>query len=89
MNKTSLNVFSGDNAILDYLNPESQIFTPLVELPKILNPFYGDGVRIYAKLLNTLPLTNVKSIPAFNMLQEMSRKGELDNIHTIIENSSS
>jgi len=88
MNKTSLNVFSGDNAILDYLNPESQIFTPLVELPKILNPFYDDGVRIYAKLLNTLPLTNVKSIPAFNMLKEMDRKGELDNIHTIIENSS-
>lgn len=88
MNKTPLNVFKGDNAILDYLNPESQVFTPLVELPKNLNPFYDDGVRIYAKLLNTLPLTNVKSIPAFNMLKEMDRKGELKNIHTIIENSS-
>lgn len=88
MNKTTLNVFKGDNSILDYLNPESQIFTPLVELPKNLNPFYEDGVRIYAKLLNTLPLTNVKSIPAFNMLNEINRKGELDNIHTIIENSS-
>lgn len=88
MNQTNLNVFKGDNAILDYLNPKSQVFTPLVELPKNLNPFYEDGVRIYAKLLNTLPLTNVKSIPAFNMLKEMEHKGELKNIHTIIENSS-
>ena len=88
MNQTILNVFKGDNAILDYLNPESQVFTPLVELPKKLNPFYEDSVRIYAKLLNTLPLTNVKSIPAFNMLKEMEHKGKLKNIHTIIENSS-
>ncbi|MBL7057987.1 pyridoxal-phosphate dependent enzyme [Patescibacteria group bacterium] len=88
MNQKRCNVFTGENAILDYLNPESQIFTPLVELPKVLNPFYDDGVRIYAKLLNTLPLTNVKSIPAFNMLKEMNRKGELNDVHTIIENSS-
>lgn len=88
MNQKRCNVFRGDNAILDYLNPESQFFTPLVELPKILNPFYDDGVRIYAKLLNALPLTNVKSIPAFNMLRELDRKGKLKDIHTIIENSS-
>lgn len=88
MSKKPLNVFKGENSILDYLNPESEIFTPLVELPRNLNPFYDDGVRIYAKLLNTLPLTNVKSIPAYNILQEMNRKGELENKHTIIENSS-
>ncbi len=88
MNRKYYNVFRGDNAIIDYLNPQSQIFTPLVELPKILNPFYSDGVRIYAKLLNTLPLTNVKSIPAFNMLREFYYGGKLKNVHTIIENSS-
>jgi cysteine synthase/rhodanese-related sulfurtransferase len=83
-----LNVFKGKRAILDYLNPESKSYTPLVEIPEDLNPFYNDGVRIYAKLLNTLPLTNVKSIPAYNMLSEMKKKGQLDGVHTIIENSS-
>lgn len=85
---SNLNTFTGDNAIFNYLNPASQTYTPLVELPKTLNPFYEDGVRIYAKLLNTLPLTNVKSIPAFTMLTEMHRQGRLENVHTIIENSS-
>ncbi len=88
MNKQYLNVFKGKNSVLNYLDPESEIFTPLVELPKALNPFYNDGVRIYAKLLNTLPLTNVKSIPAFNMIMEMHKRSKLNNIHTIIENSS-
>ncbi len=83
-----LNVFKGKRAILDYLNPESESYTPLVEIPEDLNPFYNDGVRIYAKLLNTLPLTNVKSIPAYNMLSEMKKRGQLDGVHTIIENSS-
>jgi len=86
-NKKELNVFQGKNSMIDYLNPKFHL-TPLVELPKNLNPFYEDGVRIYAKLLNTLPLTNVKSIPAFNMLKEMDREGKLKNVHTIIENSS-
>jgi cysteine synthase A len=86
-NEKELNVFKGKNSLIDYLNPKFHL-TPLVELPKNLNPFYEDGVRIYAKLLNTLPLTNIKSIPAFNMLKEMDRESKLKNVHTIIENSS-
>ncbi len=77
------NIFSWENGILEYLNPKN-IITPLVELPKVLNPFANEKVRIFAKLLNTLPLTNLKSIPAFNMLD----KSNLKDKHTIIENSS-
>jgi len=82
------NVFSGNNAILDYLNPDNNPYIPLVELPEDLNPFKKNGVHIYAKLMHTLPLLNVKSIPAFNMLHEANQKGVLNDIHTIIENSS-
>ncbi len=88
MTNNSLNVFRGENAVLDFLNPDAENFTPLVEIPKEINPFYDDGVRIHAKLLNTLPLANVKSLPAYNMLMEMSKDGMLDDVKTIIENSS-
>lgn len=82
------NVFSGKNAVLDYLNPDNNPPVPLVELPDCLNPFRKDGIRIYAKLMHTLPLLNVKSIPAFNMLMEAKINGHLDGVHSIIENSS-
>lgn len=82
------NVFSGENSVLDYLNPDNNPPTPLVELPGNLNPFKSDGVRIFAKLMNTLPLTNVKSLPSYNMLIEAKNRGDLDNIKTVIENSS-
>ncbi len=81
-------VFSGENSVLDYLNPDKNEYIPLVEIPKVLNPFYDDKVRIYTKLMNTLPLTNVKSLPAFNMLLSSKEKGELDKVNTLIENSS-
>ncbi len=77
------NVFSWNDGLLDYLDPKN-IMTPLVELPQALNPFADQHVRIFAKLLNTLPLTNLKSIPAFNMLNTVDLKDK----HTIIENSS-
>jgi len=86
-NFKKLNVFKGENSIFDYLNPKNHI-TPLVELPEVLNPFYKDGVRIYAKLLNYLPLANVKSIPAFNMLKKLKDSNRLEKISTIVENSS-
>jgi cysteine synthase len=61
---------------------------PLVELPDRCNPFQKDGVRIYAKLMNMLPLANVKSLPALNMLLEAEESGRLKKVHTLIENSS-
>jgi len=85
MNKS---VFSGENSVLDYLNPNKNSYIPLVEIPVTLNPFYKDKVRIYTKLMNTLPLTNVKSLPALNMLLSSKDKGELDGVDTLIENSS-
>ena len=82
------NVFSGDNAILDYLDPGNGPPTPLVELPTGLNPFREAGVKIYAKLMHALPLLNIKSVPVFNMLAEAGRRGSLDGVHAIVENSS-
>ncbi len=82
------NVFSGPTALRDFLNPDNQPPLPLVELPANLNPFASDGVRIYAKLMNFLPLANIKSLPAFNMLLEKEASGELVNVSSLIENSS-
>ena len=82
----NLNFFSGKNAVLNFLNPNKNMPLPLVEIPEKLNPFYKEGVRIYAKLMNMLPLSNVKSLPAFNMLN--NQKGNLENVGNIIENSS-
>ncbi len=81
-----LNTFEGSDAVLDFLNPDNAPYTPLVEIPDHLNPYRKDGVRIFAKLMNALPLANVKSLPAYNMLLDRKEKGLLPD--TIIENSS-
>jgi cysteine synthase/rhodanese-related sulfurtransferase len=80
------NVFSGPDAVKDFLNPDRNPPLPLVEIPEHLNPFAKDGVRIFAKLMNFLPLANVKSLPAYNMLLE--KEGSLGGIKSLIENSS-
>ncbi|MDR3168440.1 MAG: pyridoxal-phosphate dependent enzyme [Candidatus Peribacteria bacterium] len=80
---TTHNVFRGEKALLDYLNPHTTI-TPLVELPLCLNPFFSEGVHIFAKLLQLLPLLNVKSLPAFQMLIHK----DVSAVHTLIESSS-
>lgn len=64
----SKQVYRGASAIVDYLRPDAENYTPLVELPPELNPYYTHGVHIYVKLLNMLPLANVKSLPAWSML---------------------
>jgi len=84
----SLNVFSGQESVKDFLRPNNLLPTPLVEIPATLNPFYKDGVRIYAKLMNTLPLQNVKSLPAYEMLSSAQKSGRLRNVYSLIENSS-
>ena len=83
----SKNTFKGEDAIINYLDPAEHV-TPLVELPKAINPFYDDGIKIFAKLLQHTALANVKSIPAFNMLQNLQKNGKLENIDTIVESSS-
>ena len=83
-----LNVFSGPDAVKDFLNPDCNPPLPLVEIPKHLNLFAKDGVRVFAKLMNFLPLANVKSLPAYNMLLEKENGGGLDGITSLIENSS-
>lgn len=83
-----LNVFSGPEAVKDFLNPDHNPPLPLVEIPKHLNPFAKDGVHIFAKLMNFLPLANVKSLPAYNMLFEKEKAGGLNDIRSLIENSS-
>ncbi|KAG5641815.1 hypothetical protein DXG03_004157 [Asterophora parasitica] len=86
---TKLNVFSGEDGLKDFYDPDKNIPVPLVELPARLNPFREDGVRIYAKLMSHLPAANVKSLPALNMVQRAQENGDINpDTHTIVEYSS-
>lgn len=57
------NVYFGPDGLKQYFNPDSQPPLPLVELPEHLNPYYHDGVRIYAKMMTMHPANNVKAMP--------------------------
>lgn len=70
------NVFKGSNSLKDYYNPDKCPPLPLVELPEQLNPFLKDGIHVYAKLMTALPASNVKSLPALNMLLNAGVSGE-------------
>jgi cysteine synthase len=83
-----LNVFKGSRSIADFLDPGKHPMMPLVELSGDLNPFAGHRVRIFARRMTFAPLDNIKSVPAFNMIREMHRRGELEGVDNIIENSS-
>ena len=85
---TNLNVFKGKQALRDFLNPGKHPYLPLVELPPQLNPLAADRVRIFAKLMTFSPLANVKALPAYNMMRELSRRGELEGVNRAIESSS-
>ena len=86
--KKELNTFTGTHAVKDFMNPDNHPYIPLVEIPPSVNPFHTSGVCIFAKLMNQLPLANVKSLPAFNMLFEAEQNGTLNNVHSLIESSS-
>lgn len=61
--------YSGADGVADYLRPSVDKMIPLVELPAALNPYLqSHGIHIDAKLMNMLPLMNVKSLPAWQML---------------------
>ncbi|KAH7079548.1 tryptophan synthase beta subunit-like PLP-dependent enzyme [Paraphoma chrysanthemicola] len=68
--RNPLNVYSGPDAVRNYFNPEIHPLLPLIEIPSTLNPFHGDGVRIYAKMMSMHPANNVKIMPAMNMLSK-------------------
>ncbi len=86
MNKN--NVFKGPDALRQFMNPDENPPIPLVELPADLNPFADKKVRIFAKLMYLVPLMNVKSVMAYNMLLDAEKKGKLGEDETIVENSS-
>ncbi|PWN99154.1 putative cysteine synthase B, partial [Tilletiopsis washingtonensis] len=70
-------------------DPDQHRPTPLVELPKELNPFFDERVHIYVKLHSTLPAGNVKSLPALNMFQQAGLDaGTEHRIKRIVEYSS-
>lgn len=60
------NVYKGADSLRNYFDPDQQPMIPMVELPQKLNPLYEDGVRIYAKMMSTLPANNVKSLPGMS-----------------------
>lgn len=61
------NVYHGEDSVRNYYDPDLQPMIPLVEIPRKLNPFYDDGVRIYAKMMSTLPANNVKALPGMRV----------------------
>lgn len=81
------NVFEGEKAIFNYLIPGAMGPSPVVELSSDLNPYFKDGVHIYIKLIQTAPLTNIKSLPAWYMLNSIP-KAELKKIKHLVEYSS-
>ncbi|KZZ99006.1 Pyridoxal phosphate-dependent enzyme, beta subunit [Moelleriella libera RCEF 2490] len=80
-----LNVFSGSDSVEKCFDPEHQLPLPLVEIPECLNPYRADGVRVYAKMMSMHPATNVKVMPAMNLLRKSVEAGRTK---TIIESSS-
>lgn len=76
--------YQGSDAIYHYLSPAPDRYIPLVELPPALNPYLeAHDIHISVKLMNTLPLANVKSVPAWNLLQPGVASGRY-----IVESSS-
>lgn len=63
------NLYYGPDALKTYFDPDSQPPLPMVELPAHLNPFYEDGVRIYAKMMTMHPANNVKAMPGMHAPQ--------------------
>jgi cysteine synthase len=81
------NIFKGEKAIFNYLIPGANGPTPIIELPSRLNPYFKDGVHIYIKLVQSVPLANIKSVPAWHMLNGIPKK-ELKDIKNLVEYSS-
>ena len=82
------NFFAGENGLRDYLEPTFEKMIPLVELPPSLNPFFEKyDIHISAKIMGSLPLMNVKSLPAWNMMKQI-REGSPNGDISVVESSS-
>lgn len=81
------NIFKGEKAIFNYLTPGVMGPTPIIELPSRLNPYFKDSVHIYVKLVQNMPLANIKSLPAWYMLNAISEH-ELKKTKHLVEYSS-
>lgn len=81
-------VFAGPTGLQKYLHPDNHPPLPLVELPVTLNHFAKYRVRVLVKLMGNLPLGNVKSLPAYQMLETASETGQLEGVESLVEASS-
>ncbi len=80
-------IYEGENAIRSFLLPSNFGLTSVVELPKLLNPFLKDRVRIFVKLVHSAPLGNIKSLPSYVMLKNIKEK-DRKKIKNLVEYSS-
>lgn len=85
--KSKNQVFEGDGAVFNFLTPGSLGMTPLIELPAPLNKFKSDGVKIFVKMMQFVPLGNIKSMPSWQMLSAM-KKEDLNSTKNLVEYSS-
>ena len=78
------NIYLGASGLLNYLSNHNKPYIPIVELNQDLNPFLeSHNIHMSVKLMNTLPLNNVKSLPADNLLSNLDCRNK-----NIIESSS-
>lgn len=80
--------FAGPKALQDFMDPSCHAPTPLVEIPADVHGIDIPGLRVFAKLMQMLPLGNVKSVPAFSMLEQARRGGKLKHGSHLVESSS-
>lgn len=80
-------IYEGEDAIRSFLLPSNFGLTSVVELPKFLNPYKKDKVRIFVKLVHSAPLGNIKSLPSYMMLKNIPEK-ERVKIKNLVEYSS-
>ena len=85
--KSGKKVFEGKDAMMDFLTPGALGMTPVVELPPSINKYAKDGVRIFVKLMQFVPLGNIKSMPSWEMLSGMT-KDEIKDTKHLVEYSS-
>ena len=81
------NFYKGENAIFDFINPENY-YTPLIELPSLINPFRNKKINIFVKLSWFNPLFNIKVLPAYWMLKKAREDGIFNKKYKLIEASS-
>ncbi|EFZ04207.2 tryptophan synthase beta subunit-like PLP-dependent enzyme [Metarhizium robertsii ARSEF 23] len=68
-NNNFLNVYKGADSVRKYFDPDLSPPLPLVEITDRLNPYYRDGVRIYAKMM-AVGSTSISSMSALNLMQD-------------------